>query len=132
MIEYTQQIGESIGRLIAEGASMRKICEEVPDIPSRSTLLRWMHEYPEFDAICARARLIQAELFAEKMIDCIEDTDPDNCNAMKVKMGGYQWLMARMASKRWGDKITHQGDEDKPIELVVRHIGSDTKLLNGK
>jgi len=33
--------------------------------------------------------------------------------------------MSKLAPKKYGDKITHQGDSEQPVEIVVKHIGSD-------
>jgi hypothetical protein len=31
--------------------------------------------------------------------------------------------MSKLAPKKYGDKITHAGDSDQPLEVVVRRIG---------
>lgn len=84
-------------------------------------MLRWMADNKDFEAKCARARLMQADTMDDMVMDVIDDVDADNAHAMKVKLAAIQWRASKLNPKKYGDKLVHQGDENQP--LVVRHIG---------
>lgn len=93
---------------IAAGESVRQICSG-PDMPSRETVRLWLLSEPDFLAIHARARELQAEVQAERMEEVEErvlagEIDP---NAARVVLGSMQWRTERMAPKRWGSKVEH-------------------------
>ena len=78
-------------------------------MPSRETVRLWLLSEPDFLAIHARARELQAEVQAERMEEVEErvlagEIDP---NAARVVLGSMQWRTERMAPKRWGNKVEH-------------------------
>lgn len=120
MIDYTEELADKICDRLIEGESMRSICAS-PDMPSRSTLLRWMADNAEFGAKCARARLMQADTMDDIVLQIIEEVDSDNAFGMKVKLAAVQWRAAKLNPKKYGEKLVHEGNEDAP--LIVKHIG---------
>lgn len=93
---------------IAAGESVRQICAD-PGMPERTTVRYWLLNDPQFSAIHARARELQAEAQAERMEEVEEkvisgEIDP---NAARVVLGSMQWRTERMAPKRWGSKVEH-------------------------
>lgn len=101
--DYTEEMGDEICARIAEGQSLRKICE-ADDMPSRSSVLRWLHAQPEFEAKCARARTLQADVMDDLVLETAEDCTAANFQASRVKIAAYQWRASRLNPKRFGDR----------------------------
>jgi hypothetical protein len=86
-----------------------------------------MADNKDFEAKCARAREMQADLMDDKIIEAAEACDEENYQSTKVKISAYQWRASKLAPKKYGDKLAHTGENGGAIELVVRHIGSESK-----
>jgi hypothetical protein len=114
-IEVTALICERLGL----GESLRKICEDA-EMPGKSTVMRWLHDHAEFRDQYARAREAQAEYWAEEIIQISDDDqhdaviDPETgatkqnsefIARSRLRVDTRKWLMARMAPKKYGDKI---------------------------
>ena len=101
--KYTAEMADAICERMIEGESLVKICED-PEMPTRTTIYRWMDANPEFVTRCARAR----EGLADYLVDAIEDlaskTTTDNFQAMKVKIATAQWRAMKMAPRVYGDR----------------------------
>lgn len=125
-MHYSESIAEKICERLIEGESMRQICQS-EGFPSRASVLRWMADNKDFEAKCARAREMQADLMDDKIIEAAEACDEENYQSTKVKISAYQWRASKLAPKKYGDKLAHTGENGGAIELVVRHIGSESK-----
>ena len=101
--KYTAEMADAICERMIEGESLVKICED-PEMPTRTTIYRWMDANPDFVTRCARAR----EGLADYLVDAIEDlaskTTTDNFQAMKVKIATAQWRAMKMAPRVYGDR----------------------------
>lgn len=119
---FTQDIADKICNRIAEGESLRAICED-EDLPEARTVHRWLYRFEEFCQQYARAREAQADFFAEEIIEIADDGSNDwmerydkegdcigwqeNGEALRrssLRVDTRKWLMARMSPKKWGDK----------------------------
>lgn len=127
---YSEQVADSICERIAEGESLRMICE-AEGMPHRLTVIRWLAAHPEFATKHAHAREAQSELMDEKIEIVANDCTPENAPAARVKIDAYKWRAAKLAPKRFGDKTFHAGDKDNPIEtrnttvLDVKRLSDD-------
>src|SRR4051794_12935835 len=82
---YTPELAAEICVRIADGESLRAICNDL-HMPGKATVLRWLHDDEEFRDQYARARESQAEGFADDLIeisdngsnDWMERNDPEN------------------------------------------------------
>lgn len=119
-IEYTEAIADTICDRLIEGESLRKICRDEA-IPSRSTILRWLDSLPEFEAKYARARAYQADTMDDLILECAETVDNDNFQAIKVKMAAYTWRAAKLAPKKYGEKVQQEvtGANGGPLQAAV-------------
>jgi hypothetical protein len=101
---FTQEVADAICERIADGESVRVICSE-PGMPNRATVLRWLSEHPEFAAKHAHAREAQADVMDEIILDCAMACTPESAPADRVRIGALQWRAARLAPKKYGDKL---------------------------
>lgn len=119
--DYTAEIADTIYDRLSEGRSLRSICDD-EDMPSRATVLRWQASDTEFEAGCARARALQADLMDDKILDTADACTPETAAADRVKISAYQWRASKLAPKKYGDKVALVGGtpgEDEPVQVVT-------------
>ena len=105
---YSPDLADRLCELIASGMSLRKACE-IDGIPSTTTVMKWLREREDFAAQYARAREVQAEHYAEDIVE-IADTEPDAARA-RVRVDARKWTAAKLLPKKYGDRVNldHSG-----------------------
>ena len=124
--KYSDTLVKKICSRIANGESLRKICEDKA-MPHRDTVNEWLDKKKGFSDQYARARDEQADFYAEEVIE-IADTDPDPARA-RVRIDARKWKAGKMRPKKWGDKVVLSGDEDNPIKSEISVLMG---LVDGK
>lgn len=120
---YTDEIASTICERIADGASLRTICR-TEGMPSRGVVSRWIDKHAAFAGSMANARVLQADALADSMADIEDgvlagDIEP---NAARVALGSLQWRAARLAPKRWGDRVETVHSGEVKVERITRTI----------
>lgn len=127
---FNSETAERICALMAEGLSLRKVCEENPGLADGTSVRRWLSSAgPEFDAFrlqYARACEHRSELFAEEIVD-IADTEPDPQRA-RVRIDARKWVAAKLLPKKYGEAVTVKGDKDNPLQIRKAPELSDDEL----
>jgi hypothetical protein len=138
-VKYTLAIGELVCSLLAEGQSLRKICQ-LEKMPHISTVMDWLMRgtgeakrkpYIAFAEQYARAREAQAEVLADEIIDISDDATQDDLfndegkrvlNAewvarSKLRVDARKWVASKLLPKKYGEKTTleHQGKDGKEL-----------------
>lgn len=135
-LEFTQVIADAICERIADGESLRSICRD-ESMPAKSTVFKWLANVKDFADQYARAREAQADTLADEILEIADETSHDTIVTEKngeqpnsewitrsrLRVDARKWLASKMAPKKYGDKITHAGDPNSPVELVLK--GSD-------
>ncbi len=122
-MEFTEEIADAILHGIAEGNSLVSILKEDDELPSYTTVMKWLRQYPEFAANYARAREDQADHDADKIGDIAErvvrgDVDPQ---AARVAIDAYKWAAGKRKPKVYGEKLAIGGDADMaPIKTTTK------------
>ena len=135
--KYTEEVVDAICSRIADGESLRRICED-DDMPGRRTVLDWLDNdaNEQFRAKYARAREAQADGIFDGMAD-IEarvsggDLRPD---AARVVLESQRWRAEKLKPKVYGSKtsVEHSGsihteksdDQlDKEIAVIKAALG---------
>lgn len=124
---YTFELAQTICEKIADGDSLRSICND-ENMPNRTTVLRWLEANPEFAAIHARAREAQADVMDDKIMSTADACTPEDANAARVKIEAYKWRAARLAPKRYGDtsKLALTGADGGAIKHEVEMASPET------
>ncbi len=139
---YTEPLAAKICRRLAQGESLRAICADKA-MPSAETVRRWLIDNEDFCAQYVRAREVQADRFAEEILEIADDasddwsTDKDGKKTLdhehvqrsRLRIDTRKWLMARMAPKKYGDKMQHTGEGGGPIRTEVDLTGIPTDVL---
>ena len=115
--KYTNELADKICARIADGESLRTICAG-KDMPAASTVHRWLAENQEFSEQYAHAREMQADAFAESIIRIADEVEPESAAVAKAKLqiDARKWTAAKLAPKKYGDKIDLSGDMRVQVE----------------
>lgn len=131
---YTESVGDLIIARLAEGESLRSICEANPDLPDRSTILRWQHDNEDFAAKCARAREFGAESHYDDMAQIETDVlsgalEPKAAN---VVLANKRWRLEKLKPRVFGARVAHEvtGANGGPLEVATIDVAnmSDSAL----
>jgi len=96
------EIIEEICIQLAEGKSLRKICESSDTLPAWRTVLRWLikEEHKEFSQQYARAREVQAETWQDEIIEVADEADTSTgAQIAKVRVDARKWAAIRLKPK---------------------------------
>ena len=143
--EYTDKVADIICLQIADGISLKTICEGELDsdgetrkpvadcIPCRATVYNWLHDNKDFMDKYTRARKEQADLFAQEIVDISDGTGDVQRDRLRVE--ARKWVASKLKGSLYGDKqyIDHTtaGKEIKPAQqasteqleaLIASHI----------
>ena len=133
---YSPELVDAICVRLSLGEGLAQICKD-EDMPSQSMVYSWLHKHPEFQEKYTRAREEQAETHADEIV-AIADETPDTVpvydkegNVIDIKLDSAyiawqkqridarKWNAAKQRPKKYGDRVTHGGDDDSPV--VVEH-----------
>ena len=133
----TTELGDAICNRIADGESLRAICEDA-GMPDKATVFRWLsaEQHKDFRSQYSRAREAQADSLVDDILPIADDARNDWMKRNGENATGYQengevlrrsalridarkWLAGKMAPKKYGDKqqIEHAGADGGPITL---------------
>ena len=150
--KYSDKLGAEICRRLAEGESVRKICDDGA-MPHVATVMRWLfnpldEDDPklEFREQYARAREAQAELNADEIIDIADDSGGDvtagedggetvnheNIARSRLRVDARKWVSSKLRPKVYGERVAHTGPDGGPIHLDLSTALTDalTKARN--
>ena len=126
---FTQAIADRICERLAEGASLRAICE-ADDMPARSTVFKWLREVDGFSDQYIRAREMQADAIFDDLTeiaddgrnDWMEKRDADgeligwrengeSARRSALRVDARKWMLSKMLPKKYGDRLdlNHSG-----------------------
>ena len=141
---YTQEKADYICRELAEGRSLRKICED-EGMPSAGTVCRWLTESETFQQQYARAREAQADALFEQILDIADDgkndttidddgnirTDHDVIARSRLRVDARKWMAGKLRPKKYGDRLELAGDGDNPLvtKSTIDVSGLSTEAL---
>ena len=116
---YCPELAERMAELYCSGYSIKKIAEE-PGMPAYGTILRWVQSYPEFKSLIDAARAVRALHYEEEAIAAAQEpTNKDDVPAANLKFTAYKWGSEVNDPCRYGKKVTHEGNADKPITFII-------------
>jgi hypothetical protein len=118
---YTREIADTICTRMSEGESLRAICRD-PDMPSEGTVRGWaVRDVDGFGDRYRAARQMLLEYWADLIIDIADDEESDP-RSRQIRTGVRQWLMSKLAPRRYGDKVQIGGDPDNPLQVMHRKV----------
>jgi hypothetical protein len=112
-----QEHKEEIIRRISAGESLRSVCQ-TEGFPSAPTVIRWTTEDEAFAEQYARACEARADTYFDKLDDIGSDAEKAESAVqvagLRLKADNIKWQLARMAPKKYGDKLAIGGADDLP------------------
>lgn len=145
---FTQAIADVICARLADGESLRTICQE-DGMPSRTSVFRWLadKDRDDFRDQYARAREEQAEFYAESIIEIADeevtmvkrskhthgakpedDTEDNDIEVVfdsaavarnRLRVDARKWYASKLAPKKYGEKLELAGDPKAPLGITV-------------
>lgn len=102
-------------------------------MPSRDAVHTWLDTKPGFADKYVRARLLQADKYAEEIIAIADDgtrdktvdaegneiVDHDHIQRSKLRVDARKWAASKLAPKKYGDKLELAGDASSPLTVNV-------------
>ena len=141
--EYRQTITELICEEIANSdLSLWEVCDSIKEAPTGRTFARWIADDSELCQRYARAKELQADFMASQIRSIAdtcrlgvkttvkasgtEKTTGDMVERSRLQIDARKWLAAKLAPKKYGDKIDHTiGNPDgTPLDLTVNFVQS--------
>jgi hypothetical protein len=108
---------------IASGASIKQACETHG--VARKEFYRWLNSDEKFDTRITHARVRQQESLVEEMREIADSATAEDFQVARLRIWQRQWEAARLAPKKYGDKLQQEvtGADGKP--LVIEWKGPD-------
>lgn len=128
--KFSQKMADLICEGIADGLSLRGLCL-LEDMPSTSTVCRWLASNDAFREQYACARELQADALFDDCLAISDGAHPlaeDDTQARKLQIDTRKWMAGKLKGK-YSDKIKHVGgdDGDAPIKVTaIEWLGVDT------
>lgn len=110
---FTQPIADHITFRIANGETLRAVCRDI-NIPP-STVIQWTHDNPEFNEQYAQARLKQADVYADMIVD--EAFSSHDASIGRLRMDALKWVASKLAPKRYGDKVEIEAKGESNLQI---------------
>src|SRR5262249_23605207 len=118
---YTREIAETICSKMSEGASLRSICQ-APGMPSEGTVRGWaVRDVDGFGERYRVARQFLLEDWSDDIVAIADDGELDPRDR-QIRTGVRQWLMSKLAPRRYGDKVQIAGDPESPLQVMHREV----------
>ena len=105
-VTYSAEIAERICNELMTGKGLNTICQ-AEDMPAESTVRQWVQDDRDgFAAKYARARAIQAERFADELIQLADKaSDSETAQVQRLKIDTRKWVISKILPKKYGDKV---------------------------
>lgn len=135
---YNQETADAICIRLGQGESLRSICKD-DFMPAQSVVYVWLLKHPEFAEQYARAREEQAETHADLIVDIADETpettpvfdkegnqidvklDSAYIQWQKQRIDARKWTAMKLKPKKYGDRVTHAGDDANPVVVENNH-----------
>lgn len=135
---YTQELADLVCERVATGTlGLAKLCEIHADLPSKFTINLWRYKYSEFSTQYAQAKLKQADLLAEEMLDIADDGSNDwmesfgeegeiswklngeHVQRSRLRIDTRKFLASKLLPKQYGQHAEEEKQEDKSVIAML-------------
>ena len=139
---FTDDLFADILGRIADGQSLRAVCRE-DGMPAMSTVMRWVAGSSDLQKAYAIAVDARTDALFDEILEIADDAredwvakvgpdgrqgfvfDANSVRRASLRIDARKWTLARMAPKKYGDKLEVGGDAVEPITVIVRRFGDD-------
>lgn len=134
--KYSHALADRICERLSDGESLNAICKTT-GYPTEARVRQWaVDDLWGFSSKYARARAVQAHFLAEEILTIAntpilgrktkisesgtEVTEGDMIEHRRLQVDARKWYLSKVLPKVYGDKITHLGDTENPLQVVTR------------
>lgn len=119
--DYSEELAADICAMMASGSSLRSICRS-DSMPCESSVYLWLTKHPSFSENYAKAQKDRATAMFDDMLEIGDEVseDPAAVAKARLRIDTRKWALARMDSKRFGDKVAQEisGPGGSPIPVT--------------
>lgn len=98
---YSEALATELLDRIQAGRGLVEVCAE-PDMPSHTTVYRWLRTKPAFEAAYREARRIQADLLFDLAWMLARQATEENVRVSKLMVDTIKWRCARLSPRAYG------------------------------
>ena len=135
--KYTPETAALICKRIAtHDVGTATLLDMYDDLPSKTIVYEWRHDYPDFDKMYLEAKDKQAILLAESIDDIAherhyftdengqERLDPAFTNDKRLRIDTRKWIAARLQPTRFGDqkRVEELEGENERVKAELRAL----------
>lgn len=130
-MEFSQELADTICERIANGESLRGICED-KDMPAASSVFKWLSNDTAFAEQYARARETQADTIFDEILSIADDARNDwmarlgedgagwqangeHIQRSRLRIDARKWMAGKLRPKKYGEKLELGGS------LTINH-----------
>jgi hypothetical protein len=130
---FSYEMAMLICQKVAEGATLAQLDKD-PDVPPLHIIQHWKRSQPMFAAEMSLARKQRAEVYHDKVAEIADNAAKLNYGTKEELAGAklaadqLKWLAEKGNPDAYGNKITHEGSEEKPITMRVINTGINRAL----
>ncbi len=133
---FNPAVAEEICQRIAAGERLNAICADprLPDIP---TVSAWVLDDTDgFAARYERARMIQALIWTDEILDIADRGDGDwketargmvadseHIQRAKLRVDARKWLLSKFLPKQFGETMGLTNDDSGPVKVTIVQYG---------
>lgn len=135
---FTPELFTAICDCISRGESLSAVCRR-PEMPHKSTVLRWLHDKPELRDRYVQARDDLMEYWASDIIEIADDGTMDtmpglnkygdevmvpnhaNVQRDRLRIDSRKWMLARLKPQVYGDhvQVEHSGEVAHRVDITA-------------
>jgi hypothetical protein len=137
---YTDELADLIcSRVATHPIGLPKLCAMFDDMPSHETINVWRYERKQFSDKYAQAKVFQAELMAEELIELAsskayyhdaqgnERVDAGHVASQALLVNTIKWHASKLAPKIYGDKLQTEHSVNESTKEVVKRVADINK-----
>lgn len=121
--KYSEEMTDKLCELISQGKSLRYICS-LPEMPSETRVYAWLSENESFRDKYARARELQAEFYANEIVEIADSVQEDVSAVAKARLqvDTRKWVASKLAPKKYGDKVQQEVSGDLGVNMSLKVV----------
>jgi hypothetical protein len=91
-------------------------------MPSEGTIRGWsVRDVDGFGERYRAARQLLLEYWSDEIVSIADDEESDP-RSRQIRTGVRQWLMSKLAPRRYGEKVQIGGDPENPLQIMHREV----------
>jgi hypothetical protein len=136
--KYTKELGEAICRKVAcSPDGLKKLCKSIEWFPHHDTIMEWRFVHQEFSDQYKKAKIQQADVLAEDIVDIADDSTWDEIETehgikmnseyvarSRLRVETRKWHLSKLLPKVYGERVqTENTHTIVPFEDVLKELG---------